>query len=133
VFATAAALSLAALSGPSFAQSLPAAQPPAVAPSASPPPAAGTTTTPTAPPAPAALTAKDLQGLDVFGSEGQQLGKVANVNIAADGKIKGVEVQSMGFLGFFKTTYLLPAEKLAKKAGRIELSMTRGDAQKFTK
>jgi hypothetical protein len=128
VFATAALVILAAVSGPTFGQSPAPAQPQAPAPSATPPPAAATPT-----PAPPALTASDLQGLDVFGSEGQQLGKVAKVNSAPDGKVKDVEVQSGGFLGFFKTTYVLPVEKLAKKAGRIELSMTSGDAKQFTR
>jgi sporulation protein YlmC with PRC-barrel domain len=128
VFATAALVILAAVSGPTFGQSPAPAQPQAPAPSATPPSAAVTPT-----PAPPALTASDLQGLDVFGSEGQQLGKVAKVNSAPDGKVKDVEVQSGGFLGFFKTTYVLPVEKLAKKAGRIELSMTSGDAKQFTR
>src|SRR5262245_48168416 len=57
------------------------------------------------------LTAKDIQGLDVFGSDGQQVGKIAKVNVT-DGTIRNVEVQSIGFLGFFSKTYLLPAEKL---------------------
>jgi hypothetical protein len=116
--------------GPSLAQSQAPGQPEVPAPSASPSASAGTTTVPPAPPA---LTPNDLQNLDVFGSRGQQLGKVAKVNTAPDGKIKDVEVQSGGFLGFFRTTYVLPIDKLAKKAGRIELSMTRGEAQKFTK
>ena len=119
---TALILLLATLCGPSFAQST-APQP--TAPSESTPPS----NTPPAPPAPS-LAPKDLQGLDVFGSEGQQLGKVAKVNVATDGKVKDVEVQSGGFLGFFRTTYVVPAEKLAKKAGRIELSMTSEQAAK---
>src|SRR5262252_8083816 len=58
-----------------------------------------------------ALSAKDIQGLDVFGSDGQQVGKIAKVNVT-DGAVRNVEVQSVGFLGFFSKTYLLPAEKL---------------------
>ena len=79
-----------------------------------------------------ALTAKDIQGLDVFGSDGQQVGKIAKVNVT-DGTVREVEVQSMGFLGFFSKTYLLPAEKLNKKGGRVELSMTSEQAKKFAK
>jgi sporulation protein YlmC with PRC-barrel domain len=120
---TALILVSATLCGPSFAQST---TPQSTAPSASTSPASNT---PPAPPAPS-LAPKDLEGLDVFGSEGQQLGKVAKVNVATDGKVKDVEVQSGGFLGFFTTTYVVPAEKLAKKAGRIELSMTSEQAAK---
>jgi len=79
-----------------------------------------------------ALTAKDIQGLDVFGSDGQQVGKIAKVNVT-DGTVRDVEVQSIGFLGFFSKTYLLPAEKLNKKGGRVELSMTSEQAKKFAK
>ena len=78
------------------------------------------------------LTAKDIQGLDVFGSDGQQVGKIAKVNVT-DGTVRDVEVQSIGFLGFFSKTYLLPAEKLNKKGGRVELSMTSEQAKKFAK
>jgi hypothetical protein len=78
------------------------------------------------------LTAKDIQGLDVFGSDGQQVGKIAKVNVT-DGTVREVEVQSIGFLGFFSKTYLLPAEKLNKKGGRVELSMTSEQAKKFAK
>src|SRR5215468_3653229 len=79
-----------------------------------------------------ALTAKDIQGLDVFGSDGQQVGKIAKVNVT-DGTVRDVEVQSVGFLGFFSKTYLLPADKLSKKGGRVELSMTSGQARQFIK
>jgi PRC-barrel domain len=79
-----------------------------------------------------ALTAKDIQGLDVFGSDGQQVGKIAKANVT-DGTVRDVEVQSVGFLGFFSKTYLLPAEKLNKKGGRVELSMTSEQAKQFVK
>ena len=87
---------------------------------------------PGAAPVAPALTAKDIQGLDVFGSDGQQVGKIAKVNVT-DGAIRNVEVQSVGFLGFFSKTYLLPAEKLNKKGGRVELSMTSEQAKQFVK
>ena len=85
------------------------------------------------PPSPVtpAVSAKDIQGLDVFGSDGQQVGKVAKVNTVADGNVKDVEVQSSGFLGFFAKTYVVPADKLNKKGGRIELSMTSDQAKQL--
>jgi len=79
-----------------------------------------------------ALSAKDIQGLNVFGSDGQQVGKIAKVNMT-DGTVRNVEVQSVGFLGFFSKTYLLPAEKLNKKGGRVELSMPSEQAKQFVK
>lgn len=133
-------LLLAAATTLSLAQTEPStSQPPAAtspAPAASTPPANGAqtpvppaATAQPASPAPA-LTAKDLEGLDVFGSEGQAVGKVAKVNVA-DGKVQSVEVHSGGWFGFFKKTYVVPADKLNKKGGRIELSMTSEEAKQL--
>jgi len=79
------------------------------------------------------LNPKELQGLDVFASGGQQLGTVTKVDTLPDGKVKDIELKSAGFLGMFKTTYLVPADKVAKKGSRIELSMTSDQAQQFVK
>jgi len=98
-----------------------------------PSPNAGAMTTTTPAPVPPALVANEIQGLDVFSSDGQQVGKVAKVNVIADGKVKDVEVQSGGFLGFFSTTYVVPADKLNKKGGRVELSMTSEQAKQFAR
>jgi sporulation protein YlmC with PRC-barrel domain len=95
-----------------------------------PSPNAGAMTTTTPEPA---LVAKEIEGLDVFSSDGQQIGKVAKVNVIADGKVKDVEVQSGGFLGFFSKTYVVPADKLNKKGGRVELSMTSEQAKQFAR
>jgi hypothetical protein len=84
-------------------------------------------------PAVASLNPKELQGLDAFASGGQQLGKVTKVDTLPDGKVKDVELQSSGFLGMFKTTYVVPVDKVAKKGSRIELSMTTDQAKQFIK
>jgi len=107
----------------------PALPPVAAAPTASPPAASAPVA---ASPAPPVLVAKEIQDLDVFGSDGRQVGKIAKVNVV-DGTVRDVEVQSGGFLGFFSKTYLLPAGKLSKKGGRVELSMTSGQARQFIK
>jgi sporulation protein YlmC with PRC-barrel domain len=80
-----------------------------------------------------AIVAKDIQGLDVFGSDGQQVGKIAKVNVVPEGNVKDVEVQSGGFFGFFSKTYVVPADKLNKKGGRVELSMTSEQAKQLIK
>lgn len=98
-----------------------------------PTPNAGAITSTTPEPAPPAMVAKEIQGLDVFSSDGQQVGKVAKVNVVADGKVKDVEVQSGGFLGFFSKTYVVPADKLNKKGGRVELSMTSEQTKQFAR
>ena len=68
-----------------LAQAPPAQQPQAVTPT----PTAPSPATTVAP----ALNAKDLEGVDIFGSDGQQIGKVAKVN-EANGKVTSVEVKS---------------------------------------
>jgi sporulation protein YlmC with PRC-barrel domain len=93
------------------------------------PPTASNTPSPVSP----AIVAKDIQGLDVFGSDGQQVGKIAKVNVVPEGNVKDVEVQSGGFLGFFSKTYVVPADKLNKKGGRVELSMTSEQAKQLIK
>ena len=94
---------------------------------------AGATTNATPSTPRSALVASEIQGLDVFGQDGQQLGKVAKVNVVADGKVKDVEVQSGGFLGFFSKTYVVPGEQLRKKGGRVELSTTSEQAKQFAR
>jgi PRC-barrel domain len=76
---------------------------------------------------------KELQGLDVFGSEGQLIGKIAAVNVFPDGNVKDVEIQSRGFLGLFAKTYVVPSDKLTKKGGRVDLSMTSEQAKQLAK
>ena len=79
------------------------------------------------PAAPAQVAAKDadkdLVGFDVFGSEGQQIGKVSKVD-QSNGKLSSIVVVSKGFHGFFKKTYVVPADAIKTKAGRIDLSIT---------
>jgi sporulation protein YlmC with PRC-barrel domain len=79
------------------------------------------------------VIAKELQGLDVFGSEGQLVGKIEKVNVLPDGKVRDVEVRSRGFLGFFSKTYVVPTDKLSKKGGRVDLSMTSEQAKRQAK
>jgi sporulation protein YlmC with PRC-barrel domain len=66
---------------------------------------------------------KTLVGLDVFSSEGQQIGKVSKVD-QSNGKPASIVVESKGFLGYFKKTYVVPADAIKTKAGRIDLSIT---------
>ena len=83
------------------------------------------------PPAASTLVAKEIEGLVVFGADGQQLGKVAKVNVTADGSVTDVEVRSVGFLGLFSRTYVVPAEKLNRRGGRLDLLMTSEQAKQF--
>jgi hypothetical protein len=85
------------------------------------------------PPALSDLVAKDIKGLGVFGTDGQRVGRVAKVNATADGVVTDVEVTSGGFLGLFSRTYLLPAQLLHKRGGRLDLVVTSGEARQFRK
>lgn len=101
------------------------------APAAEEPKAAAPSTTPATTEAPA-LNAKDLEGLAVFCSDGIQIGNVTKVT-ESDGKVTSVEVTSPGFFGFMATTYSVPADKLSKKDGRVDLSMTSDEVAKLAK
>jgi PRC-barrel domain protein len=118
-------------SGTVLAQAPTEGQPPAATPG--PAPAAA----PAAPASPVATVptfkAKDLEGLDAFGSDGQQVGKVAKVNVLPNGNAKDAEIHSSGFFGFFSTTYIVPADKLSVKGGRAAISMTSAEVKKLTK
>lgn len=106
------------------------AAPPSAQPAPTPPPAAaGPPPSPVSP----VLPVKGLDGLDVFSSDGQQVGKVAKVNVASEGKVKDVEVHSAGFFGFFSTAYVLPAEKLTLKGGRLDVAMTSEQVKQSSK
>ncbi len=102
----------------------PSAAPPGAAPAAA--PASPVTSVPT-------LKAKDLEGLDAFGSDGQQVGKVVKVNVLPDGNVKDAEIRSSGFFGFFSSAYTVPADKLSVKGGRAAISMTSDEVKKLTK
>lgn len=117
-----------------------AAAPTAPAPQATATPAPASTAQPAAQPGSAAantaptptLSAADIQGLDVFGSDGQQVGKVIGVN-QSDGAVKSIDVQSNGYFGFFKNTYEIPANAVKKNGAKLELSMSSGDATRVRK
>lgn len=52
---------------------------------------------------------KTLEGVDVFTADAKPLGKVSEVKLK-EGRIAMIEVQAGGFLGYFATTYEIPAE-----------------------
>jgi sporulation protein YlmC with PRC-barrel domain len=74
-----------------------------------------------------AIGAADIKGLNVFGSEGRQVGKVIAVN-EDNGAVKSIDVQTNGFFGFFKRTYEIPFSAVKKSGGKIELTMTSQEA-----
>lgn len=61
-----------------------------------------------------------LEGLEVITADAKPLGRVSEVKVK-DGRIASIEVEAGGFLGYFATTYEIPANWLVKKANRVEL------------
>ena len=61
-----------------------------------------------------ALSAKDLEGVNIWSRTADGSGEVAKAN-EANGKVTSVEVKSPGMFGFFAKTYVVPVEKLNKK------------------
>jgi sporulation protein YlmC with PRC-barrel domain len=102
------------------------AQTPPASPAGQPPSPVATVPTPPALPA-------TLEGTPVFTSDGQQVGKVAKVNLQGDKNVKDVEVHSPGFFGWFSTAYVLPADKLSLKGGRLEVAMTNEQVKQTAK
>lgn len=114
----------------------PAATPsePAAAPVEEPAPAEAPAEKAETPPAAPALTASDVDGLNVVDSAGKELGRVVGVN-EADGKVSSVEVETSGILGsgFFATTYVLPIDKISKDGDKLTASVTSKEAEQFKK
>ncbi len=103
---------------------------PTPAPEATPAPTAASV--PTQPP-PGGPKARDFLGLDVFGADGQRIGKVVKAAELADGKAGDLEIRSPGFFGFFSNLYVVPADKAILKSGHVDLSVTSDQAKQWTK
>jgi len=67
---------------------------------------------------------EDLAGLEVWSSDGQQLGQVTKVNRAADGTVQSIYADVGAFLGIGGKTVEITSDQFQEKDGRIELSMT---------
>ena len=107
--------------------------PPATASPPAPPAVAPAPTTPPTPAPPPGPKARDYQGLDVFGSDSQQIGKVVKASETPDGKVSDIEIHSSGFFGYFAKVYVVPAAKTTVKSGRVELAATSDEAKQWLK
>lgn len=81
----------------------------------------------------AAPTAKVLEGAKAFTKDDEELGKVIKANAGADGRVTTLEIQSDGYWGFFKKSYVVPMDKAMLKFGRVELTMTNDEAEALAK
>jgi hypothetical protein len=69
----------------------------------------------------------------VFGADGHRIGKVVKAAELADGKRGDLEIRSPGFFGFFSSLYVVPADKATLRSGRVDLSVTSGEAKQWMK
>lgn len=93
--------------GPGSDAPLPSAKPPAVNPSE----------------APAAPTAQDLVGLDVFSSDGTRIGEVRSINTGPSGNIVALRIRTGGFLGFGGRIVAIPQGKFIRAGQSIRLDL----------
>lgn len=71
-----------------------------------------------------------LNGLPVYSSDGQQIGKVIQVRVA-DGRVNAVRAELSGNLGIGGKTIEIPAARFKSNADRIVLSITAEEAGKL--
>ncbi len=72
---------------------------------------------------PAAQTAKDLVGLDVFSSDGTRIGEVRSVNTGPSGDIVALRIRTGGFLGFGGRIVAIPQGKFIRAGQSIRLDL----------
>src|SRR5262249_23138971 len=68
---------------------------------------------------PSHSAANTLRGLLVFGSDGQRVGKVADVKTGSDGAVAEIHIRTEGFLGFWTRIVSIPAGKFAKSGQNV--------------
>jgi hypothetical protein len=90
---------------------------PDTAPPAPKPPAVKPSETPAAP------TARDLVGLNVFSSDGTRVGEVRAVNTGPSGDIVALHIRTGGFLGFGGRIVAIPQGKFIRSGQSIRLDL----------
>lgn len=81
------------------------------------------------------ISAKDLSGMDVYGSDGKKIGDVDKVLGDSSNNIKAVTMDVGGFLGIGAREVVLPIDKLQKgtEKNRLQVSMSKDDINNLTK
>lgn len=77
------------------------------------------------------ISAKDLSGMDVYGSDGKKIGDVKKVLGDNSNSIKAVTMDVGGFLGIGSREVVLPIDKVQKgtEKDRLQVSMSKDDIQ----
>lgn len=81
------------------------------------------------------ISAKELGGMDVYGSDGKKIGDVNKILADNSNEIKAVTLDVGGFLGIGAREVVLPIDKLQKgtEKDRLQVSMTKADIEKLEK
>lgn len=79
------------------------------------------------------INAKDLSGMDVYGSDGKKIGDVDKVLADSSNSVKAVTMDVGGFLGIGSREVVIPIERLQKgtEKDRLQVTMTKDEIQKL--
>ena len=77
------------------------------------------------------INAKDLAGMDIYGSDGKKIGDVDKVLGDNSNMIKAVTVDVGGFLGMGAREVIVPIDRLQKgtEKDRLQVSMSKSDIE----
>ncbi len=79
------------------------------------------------------INAKDLSGMDIYGSDGKKIGDVDKVLGDSSNSVKAVTMDVGGFLGMGSREVVIPIERLQKgtEKDRLQVTMTKDEIQKL--
>jgi sporulation protein YlmC with PRC-barrel domain len=68
--------------------------------------------------------AEALLGLPVYSSDAEKVGQVTSIDVAADGRITGMQAEIEGFLGLGPSSVRITSDQFEQKGDRIVLTKT---------
>jgi PRC-barrel domain len=78
---------------------------------------------------PFALSAGELEDMDIFGPEGEQIGEVEDVMTDATGQITGFAVETEGFIGLGSEDVIVPLTALELEGERFVTTLTEDELE----
>lgn len=81
------------------------------------------------------LSAKQLSGMDVYGSDGKKIGDIDKLLADSSNSVQAVTIDVGGFLGMGGREVVIPIDKLQKgtEKDRLLVSMTKAEIEKLEK
>lgn len=81
------------------------------------------------------LSAKELSGMDVYGSDGKKIGDVDKLLADSTNTIQAVTIDVGGFLGMGGREVVIPIDRLQKgtEKNRLQVSLTKADIERLEK